>query len=522
MNILFLTQSGTLDVFHDVADVLKHSNQIDKLGYYIADKDRFKKFKKRNPEFPLLKTDVLYEWDILCEAQDSQLDTNQLRGMEDRLGDPCLWNVIIADRRLSTGLRSVIEQDYRWRYDHDQLMQILQVAIRKIEELFDQVQPTVVVNFICVSLGDYLGYLVARSRGIPFLNLRPTRVANYFIAGESVHEPSQRLCKTYQHFLKVGIDGQLEEKAKSYLADVRKTHAMYEGVIPATGLIPNNREYSILQRISGFAKTVISLVAVDLDRISGKNKDDNYYVPGLFWLWQEKCVKPWRRRRLNSLLDKQAVSAHDLPTVDYAFYPLHKEPEVTLLVYGRPYVNQIEVVRNLARSLPVGMKLVVKEHPAASGYRPISYYKKLGDIPNVLLLSASIRSREVINNAKLVAVISGSVGFEAVMLKKPVVTLGDAPFNILPDLMVHEVGDLRGLARIVDTILKNHKHEEAALIAYVSAVMQEGVAVDFYTSLLSRKGVYSEAIEGGNDIRKQHLINLSEYIIKQSKSVVEI
>ena len=60
------------------------------------------------------------------------------------------------------------------------------------------------------------------------------------------------------------------------------------------------------------------------------------------------------------------------------------------MVYGRAWMNQIEAIRNIARNLPVGMKLLVKEHPAALGYRSVSFYKKVTAIPNVLLVSPGL------------------------------------------------------------------------------------------------------------------------------------
>ena len=50
---------------------------------------------------------------------------------------------------------------------------------------------------------------------------------------------------------------------------------------------------------------------------------------------------------------------------------------MSLSVQSRSYLNQIEVVRNIAQSLPVGWQVLIKEHPASMGRRPVSYYQKL-------------------------------------------------------------------------------------------------------------------------------------------------
>ena len=65
------------------------------------------------------------------------------------------------------------------------------------------------------------------------------------------------------------------------------------------------------------------------------------------------------------------VKNQDLKNINYAFFPLHTEPEVTLLVYSKPYMNQIEAIRLISHNLPIGMKLIVKEHPWNIGKRKI-------------------------------------------------------------------------------------------------------------------------------------------------------
>jgi len=233
----------------------------------------------------------------------------------------------------------------------------------------------------------------------------------------------------------------------------------------------------------------------------------------LFPLWFKKIKQPLRIRLTDASLRKHYISPRDLSKLDYVFYPLHKEPEVTLLVYSRPYLNQLEVVRTLARSLPVGMKLVVKEHPACLGYRRLKYYHKLLDIPNVGLLPPQTKSRDIIQHAKLVTVISGSIGLEALMLEKPVIHFGNVPFSILPDSMIRRVRDLDHTADDIQKLLSEHDHNEKALESYIAAVMKCSVAVDFYSVLLKRRGVFRpDAYKSSHFPRADHIEHLAAYI----------
>ena len=50
---------------------------------------------------------------------------------------------------------------------------------------------------------------------------------------------------------------------------------------------------------------------------------------------------------------KRYLRQQDLKNLNYAFFPLHTEPEVTLSVYSKAHLNQIETIRLISHSLPV-------------------------------------------------------------------------------------------------------------------------------------------------------------------------
>jgi len=176
----------------------------------------------------------------------------------------------------------------------------------------------------------------------------------------------------------------------------------------------------------------------------------------------------------------------------YCFYPLHTEPEVSLLVYGRPFLNQVEVIRALAVSLPVDMVLVVKEHPWMVGKRSMATYRKLLNIPRVRLVSPAMDARELIAGAALVAVVTGSVALEAAILGKPVITFGECPYNALPPALVRRCKDLRNLPELLRSMLEQYRADEAALEAYLAAVYATSESVNLYSVLLEKKGVHQE------------------------------
>ena len=231
MNIIFLTQSRTLSLFHDVAKAMHHQNAVEKIGFYLSDSTFFRIYRKSNPELISGKYKLLKEWDIIRESRKITPDLDLLEKYEMKYGNPFLWDALVADRRIILGKRTTLEQDYRSRFSHERMLTILQVGIDEMEKFFDKVKPDLVVSFICVTIGEYLAYLISKHKMITFINLRPTRIKNYFFAGKSVLEPSARLRKSYKNLLKTGIPDDLYHEAITYIRNVRSTHAMYEGVL---------------------------------------------------------------------------------------------------------------------------------------------------------------------------------------------------------------------------------------------------------------------------------------------------
>jgi hypothetical protein len=515
LNILFLTQGKSLSVFYDVACSIGEKISLGKVGFYIADSAFFNQFKQENPNITSGRFELLKEWEIIERSKSISPDLQRLLGYEKSLGDPFLWNAIVSDRRIFLGKKATLEQDYASRFDYERMLAILQVGIEGMNVLFDRVQPDLVVGFICVTIGEYLAYLISKSRNIQFVNLRPTRVKNYFFAGESIFEPSNRLEEKYRRLVKNGIPEDLKEKVESYLAQVRKTHAMYEGVLPPPGDTTTEVTVGDERKGRDLFRAIRKLTREYYEYKYGRYRYDNHHRGVFYPIWFHRMKKPTRNWRNSLSLNRFYLQRDQIGNLNYAFYPLHKEPEVTLLVYGRPYLNQIEVVRNFARSLPVGMKLLVKEHPGSVGYRSLSYYKKLLAIPNVMLASPEMTSRNLIEKAKLITIIGGSVGLEGLIMQKPVLHLGNVPFSFLPDTMIRKAQDLERLGWEIHEILENYKHNEDALRAYIAAVMDSSVPVDFYSILLGRRAVYrpDQNQENIDSQYKVQIDRLSKYLM---------
>ena len=113
------------------------------------------------------------------------------------------------------------------------------------------------------------------------------------------------------------------------------------------------------------------------------------------------------------------------------------------------------------------------------GYRPRRYYRELKKNPNVKIIDPVTTSLDLIQNARLVATINGTIGFEAILLKKPVVTFGDIFYNTLS--MTKRCHSIETLPQIIHEQITHHRHNEEELVRFVAAIMEDSVDVDLIT-----------------------------------------
>jgi Capsule polysaccharide biosynthesis protein len=489
VRVLFCTQSESLPLFDALRRALELSDPIERAGFTVADSMAYSRWTAERPQFEGEGHLLLKEWDVTGNPSDKP-DLALLAAYERMLGGEAgLFGAIVADRRIFMGPDCTYSQDYRRRFSDDQLLCILQRGLKAMERLFDDLKPDAVISFICVTMLDYLAYLFARARGVRVLNLRPTRIGDRVSLSSRLNDPSPELAQAYGEL----VGGRLTphaETARAYIRRVREEHGRYEGVVRPSNRPVMKANVARLGRLGGLAAAIGNY----LNYRRSVAARDNHVPDPMRVLWFTAVRNPRRASATRSMLRYDYVSEADLKSTRFAFFPLHTEPEVSLLVYGRPYVNQIEIIRMLAMSLPLDMALVVKEHPWMVGKRSLGAYRKMLEIPRVRLAEPSLEARTLVQHSSLVTVVTGSVALEAAMLGRPVITFGDCPYNLLPDPMVRRCDDPRRLPQLVRQALALPRPDDQALEAYVAAVYETSEGINLYSVLLGKKGVHSERV----------------------------
>jgi Capsule polysaccharide biosynthesis protein len=165
------------------------------------------------------------------------------------------------------------------------------------------------------------------------------------------------------------------------------------------------------------------------------DRDNEYLRPGR-WLRQQLSEQPraWAVRRLYRQPGERP----------FVYFPLHVVDDYKIARVVPHCADQISLVAQVAAALPSGYDLVVKEHPMSIGRNPVGVLARLSRIENVRLVSPHTSSHHLIDASDGVVVISSTVGLEALLYGKPVLTLG-RPFyaGVGVTLDVESFRDLR-------------------------------------------------------------------------------
>jgi hypothetical protein len=138
------------------------------------------------------------------------------------------------------------------------------------------------------------------------------------------------------------------------------------------------------------------------------------------------------RRYVNRLRLPASRMVRTPPDRPYVFFPLHMAPESSVDTWAPMYQNQLELASQLALAVPADTELVVKLHFSDPDNYTARGLGQLMHIPGVRVAHPEASSRAFIERAALVFGIQGTANMEAALLGRPILVVGDSPYQHLP------------------------------------------------------------------------------------------
>jgi hypothetical protein len=338
-----------------------------------------------------------------------------------------LWQIILNDRFFYS------YNEY-YTFNYSEILTILSKECKLFQEIFDQVNP----DFIIIKLSDLqqndLLQKLCIAKKIPVLTLVGSRFKNR--------------CYISQHF-----DG-IDEKQSSIENDpksLEELQNLVRGISKQTSErldkkgLPTSGPPTFTKRLRIGLK-YLTLIRNSQDHFAYKGRNfTNIVTKNISFFLSMNRKKNFLKTHSTNKINYK---------IPYVYFPLHLEPERIVSIHAPYYGNQLELIKHIAKSIPIDYLLYVKDHPAMSqfGYRKISFYKEILKLHNVKLISESVSSEMLIKNSKLVVTIAGTSGLEASFFGIPTIAFADEMHSALPN--VTRIKNLEELPNIINDSLK--------------------------------------------------------------------
>lgn len=316
-------------------------------------------------------------------------------GSVDNVEEDYLCTSLLADRFLK-------EKSF------DERIAFLKKEIAFWREIFNKYLPIAVLNeIVAIEIAEVM-YIEAKRKGIRYLAWMSNPINEYFYWVDNPtslsFNPQRLLITPSENSIKIAneyIDRIINKNEKPYY------------ILP---YLNRSKIYNLKSSIKGLIKILYS------NFINGASLYENY---------TESSFSFFKRSYKSFFLKYNDIE--DINEKEIILYPLHYEPEASIDYLSEFFSNQVALIENLSKCLKLSQLLVVKEHPTQPG---MLLTKRFQDLlkknPKLLFLPSTISSYEIIKKSKLIVTLTSHLGWEALILGKPVFVLGKMFYDQYP------------------------------------------------------------------------------------------
>ena len=413
-----------------------------------------------------------------------------------------IWKIIYSD------INFYKYNEYH-KFSYDEILIIIEQECRFFEKVLDEVEP----DFLAIRITDLSNAQILQKicigKEIKVLMLGFTRFGNRaYISHEYDYLDVEKQLDEKQLDEKQLDEKQLDEKQKKSFEELRE---YVQSIASLQSLFRKEFRNSRKKWISGALKYLIL--------VSG-NKYKKYYAnkgKNIFKVLFVEGIFPLKTKYRKKFIDKN-LSKKIEHNQKFIYYALQLEPERSTLVPATFYTNQLNVITNVAKSIPIDFQLYVKEHPMQKirGWRNTSFYKQIIELPNVKLIHPSISNEEMLEKCKMVITIAGTTGLEAALYKKPCIVFADVIYSSLPS--VHRLKSLEELPTAIRESLKKEV-KLSDVNELINVLDRNSFEFDIF-------GYYSKIsknfINGGFMIKNKISMNYLNSFIEEDREIFEM
>jgi len=470
MNIYLLTDYEKTYYLHEIAKKLKKREITDRLGIRISNQKHHKYIQNQDE----INYDHVHSVSGISEGfRSDTINIDKINEYERRFGNPFLQKYIMGDRNCID-------------WSHENQLRFLQRWFSFYDEFFSRFEPDLVITDTIAAAPSWIPFRLVQDHGGHGLWWMSTRIKNRHAFNiDSAFEDFYEVYNLYGR-LKSGAEDtssfpRAKQNAKDYLSEFRETG---EKQAQPPKYDTNTAKRKVQKLILAAPRYIRYWYLYNVSRNSVIQKDD----------YTRSSTTERIRNDIKQVIRKYRVKYTEVfekanNDEDFVYFPLHLQPEYSTMVLAPMYLNQIEVVRKISRSIPVNYKLYVKEHPSMikyRGWREAAYYKELKSLPNVRLVNPFTNSHSLIKESELVTAITGTAGLEALMYKKPAIIFGEPHYSVIP--LVYNCDSPENLCQLIQVALTDHEHSDIELLEYFTSVFEKSFEMPSNVGQSSKEG----------------------------------
>lgn len=302
--------------------------------------------------------------------------------------------------------------------DFDYFEKLKSALLSFFEEIFEEYKIDMVLYENVSNTFSHFAYFVALKRAVIYCGLTSSRLPGRFSVtqnpiGNQPIEATFRALRSGQ----LSIDPDTAQWVNDYLANIETIVPDYMRIngLDRTGLLKRYLRPDRLAKLKS------------LLRHAGNDRIGAFQIGNPLRTHTNLFLRNVRRRLRARAVRK--IYQRPVKGEDFLLYPLHFHPESSTSVLAGTYLNEYEVIRNIAFNLPQGMRLYVKDHVSAWAYPSTKFYRRLSRLPNVRLLGPLEPTKSLIKESAAVITLTSTVGYEALLMNKQVFLYGDVFYD---------------------------------------------------------------------------------------------
>jgi len=407
-----------------------------------------------------------------CYIGKSSHDIKKLKTFEQKY-DLNLWLDIFSERYFYKFYT------YFHKFTKNEILTITENSLSFFENIFEKFKPELIITQpVGENISNLLLFRLAKSMGIKIIMPNTGYIHNKLIISESLF--SNEISKEFTELIKNYDD--LSDKYDSNFIQKRNLGTTLD--IQSSF---DNGITTLSQKINHYKKR-LSNNPEPLYQNFGKTKSK---------MLQYRYKSNTKIKKRKQFLDDNASKS--INTEKFLYFPLQSEPEARILTDSPFCSNQIALIENISKSIPIDYMLYVKEHPIQKIklWRSIDDYQKIIDLHNVKLIHPDVNSQVLLSKCDGVISISGATGFEALFYKKPVILFANEYYDVLSN--VTKVNSITDLPNIISNVLKNFKFNYKEFNALIQAYDNKSITIPYF-SMIKDGLVLSSIQRNSNDL----------------------